>query len=217
MFIYNISERIKNGVLGTVSSFVNGLPVVTTGSESVIVNKVTWSVYDNRNCSSVIGTRTQIPLKLPWAMTIHKSQGQTLPAVEVHCKRLFSPGHLYVAISRVKSSDSKSSDKQVIPPTKAVLNYIDGINNVTADDNCMCCSNKMPIPDDDAADITFESHTDDELSDGEMSDIDEAVRSYFMSSSSVEPNAELTSTLSVGTESDTLSFISQFSQNTRSI
>ena len=35
MFICNIRERIKNGVLGTVSSFVNGLPVVTTGSESV--------------------------------------------------------------------------------------------------------------------------------------------------------------------------------------
>ena len=205
MFIYNISERIKNGVLGTVSSFVNGLPVVTTGSESVIVNKVAWSVYDNRDCSSVIGTRTQIPLKLAWAMTIHKSQGQTLPAVEVHCNRLFSPGHLYVAISRVKSSDRLrvvgfDEHKHLIPPTKAVLNDIDGINNVTVDDNCMCCNNKMPIPDDDAADITFESHTDDELSDGEMSDIDEAVRSYVMSSSSVE----LTSTLNVGTESDTL-------------
>ena len=209
MFIYNISEWTKNDVLGTVSSFVNGLPVVTTGSESVIVNKVAWSVYDNRDCSSVIGTRTQIPLKLAWALTIHKSQGQTLPAVEVHCNRLFSPGHLYVAISRVKSSDRLhdvgfDEHKHLIPPTKAVLNYIDGINNVTADDNCMCCNYKMPIPVDDAADITFESDTDDELSDGEMSDIDEAVRSYFMSSSSVEPDAELTSTLNVGTESDTL-------------
>ena len=193
MFIYNISERIKNGVLGTVSSFVNGLPDDTSGSESVIVNKVTWSVYDNRDCSSVIGTRTQILLKLAWAMTFHKSQCQTLPGVEVHCNRLFSLDHLYVAISRVKSSDRLrvagfDEHKHLILPTKAALDYIDGINNVTADDNCMCCNNKMPIPDDDAADITFESHTDDELSDDEMSDIDEAVRSYFMSSSSTEPN-----------------------------
>ena len=74
----------------------------------------------------------------------------------------------------------------------------------------------MPIPDDDTADIVFESHTDDKLSDGEMSDIDEAVRSYLMSSSSVEPNAELTGTLSVRTQSDTLSladFIEKFSSS----
>ena len=45
------------------SSFVNGLPVVTTGAESVVVNKVTWPVYDNIDCPSVIANRTQVPLK----------------------------------------------------------------------------------------------------------------------------------------------------------
>ena len=52
-------------------------------------------------------TRTQLPLKLAWAMTVHKAQGQTLDAVEVYCGREFAPSHLYVAMSRVRSS-SKS-------------------------------------------------------------------------------------------------------------
>ena len=45
MFIYNINDHIKNGVQGTVASFSNGLPVVTTsdGAASVVVERVTWS------------------------------------------------------------------------------------------------------------------------------------------------------------------------------
>jgi ATP-dependent exoDNAse (exonuclease V) alpha subunit len=101
MFIYNINDNIKNGVQGTVVSFLNELPVVNTGSETLVVDRVTWSVYDRKHTSKVIGTRTQTPLILAWAMTVHKSQGKTLDAVEVHCGKEFAPGQLYVAISRV--------------------------------------------------------------------------------------------------------------------
>ena len=45
MFIYNLNNRIKNGVQGTVTSFLNGLPVVTE-SKSLLVDRVTWPVYD---------------------------------------------------------------------------------------------------------------------------------------------------------------------------
>ena len=102
MFIYNINDKIKNGVHGTVTPFLNGLPVVTTASETIVVNQVTWSVYDKREPSKVIGTRTQLLLKLEWAMTVHKSQGKTLDAVEVYCGKEFAPGHLYVQCSHVK-------------------------------------------------------------------------------------------------------------------
>ena len=73
MFIYNINDGIKNGIQGTVVSFTDGLPVVSAFSEvvsafseAVIVDKVTWSVY-----AKVIDTRSQIPLLLSWAMTLH--------------------------------------------------------------------------------------------------------------------------------------------------
>ncbi len=144
MFIYN-NDKIKNGVLGTVVAFFNDLPVVKTDLETIVVNKVTWPAYDRSDPCKVIGTRTQISLKLAWAMTIHKAQGKTLPAIEVHCKNLFAPGHLYVALSRVRAMDKLSvigfdPEKHQIPLPKVVLDYLKNINNATAYNDCIVVS-----------------------------------------------------------------------------
>ena len=52
-----------------------------------------------------VAIRKQLPLKLSFAMTIHKSQGMTLENVEVFCNGIFAPGQLAVAIGRAKSVD----------------------------------------------------------------------------------------------------------------
>lgn len=46
---------------------------------------------------------SQYPIRLAWAITIHKSQGMTLDYAEIHCNNFFSEGHAYVALSRVKT------------------------------------------------------------------------------------------------------------------
>ena len=146
MFIYNINDRIKNGVHGTIVSFADGLPVVSC---------------------KVIGTRSQIPLLLSWAMTVHKAQGQTLHAVEVYCGKHFAPGHLYLALSRVRSSSRLrvvSFDcKNLIPPSNKVLHFLDNLVAVPADEQSNCCHVMTLMLDD--KDFTIAS--DEELTEGD--------------------------------------------------
>ena len=142
---HNINDHIKKGVQGTVPSFLNGLPVVTTsdGAVSVVVERVTWSVYDRIENHKLVRTRTQIPLKLAWGMTVHKAQGKKLEALEVHCGKEFAPGHLYVAMSRVKSKDDLRvigfNKNRPIPAAPEVLDFLGNVRNATTQQRKKCC------------------------------------------------------------------------------
>jgi len=72
-------------------------------SRTVLVNPEKWEVEDEHEKPLV--TRIQVPLILAWALSIHKSQGQTLPRVRVNLKRVFEKGQAYVALSRAVSRD----------------------------------------------------------------------------------------------------------------
>ena len=56
-----------------------------------------------------IATKTQIPLRLAFAVTVHRAQGLTLHTVMVHCKGMPQPGMLAVACSRVRQSNDPNT------------------------------------------------------------------------------------------------------------
>jgi len=103
MFVKNNFEKgYVNGTLGTVSGFnENGFPVVTLlNDKEIVAEPATWSVEENGN---VLAQTKQIPLRLAWAITVHKSQGMTLDAAQVDLSQCFEKGMGYVALSRVRS------------------------------------------------------------------------------------------------------------------
>jgi len=103
IFIKNNPEKdYVNGTTGVVVGFENDIPLVKTASGRVIrVVAEDWTLENDKG--ETIATVSQIPLRLAWAITIHKSQGMTLDVAEIDLSNTFEVGQGYVALSRIKS------------------------------------------------------------------------------------------------------------------
>ncbi|XP_076645770.1 pif1 DNA helicase [Halictus rubicundus] len=100
----NVSDGLVNGARGVITKFQNSTPVVQFKSGTQYSAKLeTWSL---KTAAGSIIHRKQIPLKLAWAFSIHKSQGLTLDCVEMCLGRVFNAGQSYVALSRAQSLQS---------------------------------------------------------------------------------------------------------------
>jgi len=112
MFVKNDTEKVRryfNGKIGVIKKITNDeIAVLCPGDENEIevqretwenirytINKITQQVEEE-----VVGAFTQYPLRLAWAVTIHKSQGLTFDKVIIDAGAAFSPGQVYVALSR---------------------------------------------------------------------------------------------------------------------
>lgn len=105
MFIKNNFEAsYVNGTLGKIIGFNEaGLPIVKTfQGKKIIANFENWRIEEDGKVKAEIW---QIPLRLAWAITVHKSQGMTLDAAEIDLSKSFTEGMGYVALSRVRSLD----------------------------------------------------------------------------------------------------------------
>ncbi len=102
MFVKNSPEgEYVNGTMGEVTSLDGEYPIVKTydGTE-IVARPVSWEVIDD---GKILASATQVPLRLAWAITVHKSQGMSLDAVEIDLSRAFTPGQGYVALSRART------------------------------------------------------------------------------------------------------------------
>lgn len=101
-------KKYVNGSLGVVVGFepLLNYPIVQLRSgKEVTIGLETWELRDGDKKRASI---TQIPLRLAWAITVHKSQGMTLDAARIDLRKAFVEGMGYVALSRVKRLDSLS-------------------------------------------------------------------------------------------------------------
>jgi len=129
MFVKNAKQWV-NGTLGTVRwaepdavgvRTADGLDV-TVERESWEKTRYTWDRGSHRIVAEPVGTFTQFPLKLAWAVTIHKAQGLTFDRMVVDLDtRAFAHGQLYVALSRCRSLEGLAL-RRPVRPSDCVVN-----------------------------------------------------------------------------------------------
>jgi hypothetical protein len=125
MFIKNDptgEQRFFNGKIAVVTSLkTDTIEVETEGTrEKIVLEKYTWKniKYTTDKVTGeieedLVGTFTQYPLKLAWAITVHKSQGLTFDRAIIDIGSAFAPGQVYVALSRLRSLDGLILTSQI--------------------------------------------------------------------------------------------------------
>lgn len=99
----NAAAGFANGTLGVVTGFESGTdhPIIDTrDGRTLTIAPLEWSIEQDGKIRAKL---VQVPLRLAWAITVHKSQGQSLDAAAMDLSKAFEYGQGYVALSRVRT------------------------------------------------------------------------------------------------------------------
>ncbi|XP_069718248.1 ATP-dependent DNA helicase PIF1 [Phaenicophaeus curvirostris] len=123
----DVSQGLVNGARGVVVGFESeekGLPKVRfLCGVTQVIKMEKWVI---KGPSGIHLSRQQLPLKLAWAISIHKSQGMSLDCVEISLSRVFESGQAYVALSRARSLEGLrvlDFDPKVVRADPSVLQF----------------------------------------------------------------------------------------------
>ncbi|VDP59403.1 unnamed protein product [Heligmosomoides polygyrus] len=134
----DLSRGLSNGSRGVVTKFSKkGFPMVKFFSTDGEIEVVPIRFAVRLPGCNEPACRRQLPLQLAWAISIHKSQGLTLDAVEVSLERVFAEGQSYVALSRARSLASLrviAFDPSAIRANKNVIRYYESIKETAAEE-----------------------------------------------------------------------------------
>lgn len=181
MLVRNMSNRLVNGLQGIVKSLTkSSVRVFFQQLNQVVELKKETFTSHNALLGKDTASRKQIPLKLSFAMTIHKSQGMSLDFVEVVCSGVFAPGQLAVAVGRAKSTEGLAVFNfdptiHIIPQSEELISFIDSPSCSTNVDKS-CCQQvrkfqeipasedvEFTVPDEDEEDNDCKSVTDEDV------------------------------------------------------
>ncbi|CAF1467254.1 unnamed protein product [Adineta steineri] len=152
MFIKNDKEKVKrfyNGKIGTVTKIDKETISIQCINEPLPIElqQETWknirynfNKQTNQIDEEEIGSFTQFPLRLAWAITIHKSQGLTFDKAVIDAGAAFAPGQVYVALSRCTNLEgivllSKINNRH--QANERIIDFLSSITNKNLNDNLL--------------------------------------------------------------------------------